>query len=533
LSVLAVTFECVSKQPAARKPAFRCTECGTTAPRWVGRCPECQAWGTLSENAPVPRAAVQAGAVSRPARPIGELDPEEARAKPTGVGELDRVLGGGLVPGSVVLLAGEPGVGKSTLLLDVAHRYAARGAQPALIVTGEESTAQVRLRAERTGSIHPALFLAAESDLAALLGHVDAVQPGLLVVDSVQTISTDTCDGAAGGVPQIRAVAAALIAVAKERGIATVLVGHVTKDGAIAGPRVLEHLVDVVLHFEGDRHSALRLVRATKNRFGAADEVGCFEMREDGIVGLADPSGLFLSDRPSAVAGTCVTVTLEGRRPLVTEVQALTMRGNGGTPRRAVSSLDSARVSMLLAVLARHDRAIRYGEHDVYAATVGGMAAHEPAADLAIAMALASAARDTPTPASLCAIGEVTLSGDVRRVSGLDRRLAEAARLGFTTALVPAGHTGDIVGPTAGGIRTIAVRTLAEAVGRVLVHTGHAPAEAQRPALRPVSELASEQVSSAWPGARSPAPVSELASEQVSSAWPGARSPAPVSGHTS
>ena len=209
--------------------------------------------------------------------------------------ELDRVLGGGLVPGSVVLLAGEPGVGKSTLLLEVAHRFAARGGERALIVTGEESTAQVRLRAERTGSIHPGLFIAAENDLSALLTHVDEVQPGLLVVDSVQTISTEASDGAAGGVPQIRAVAAALIAVAKSRGIATVLVGHVTKDGAIAGPRVLEHLVDVVLHFEGDRHSSLRLVRATKNRYGAADEVGCFEMREDGIVGLADPSGLFLS----------------------------------------------------------------------------------------------------------------------------------------------------------------------------------------------------------------------------------------------
>jgi DNA repair protein RadA/Sms len=486
LSAPAVTFECVTQAKAATKPAFRCSECGTSVARWVGRCPECQAWGTIGESGPQPRAAVRAGAVSAAARPIGELDPDEARARPTGVGELDRVLGGGLVPGSVVLLAGEPGVGKSTLLLDVAHRYAASAERPALIVTGEESTAQVRLRAERTGNVHPRLYLAAESDLAALLGHVEAVAPGLLVVDSVQTISTDACDGAAGGVPQIRAVAAALIAVAKQRGLATVLVGHVTKDGAIAGPRVLEHLVDVVLHFEGDRHSSLRLVRATKNRYGAADEVGCFEMAEDGIVGLADPSGLFLSDRRVPVAGTCVTVTLEGRRPLVTEVQALTTPGNGGSPRRAVSSLDSARVAMLLAVLARHDRQ-RYGEQDVYAATVGGMTAHEPAADLAIALALASAIRDQPIAPAVCAVGEVTLSGDVRRVGGLDRRLAEAARLGFGTALVPAAHDGEVLAPAGPAIRTIGVRTVADAIGTALALSGQPELTRRRPALRSVS----------------------------------------------
>jgi DNA repair protein RadA/Sms len=429
---------------------------------------------------------VQAGAVSAPARPIAELDPDEARARPTGLGELDRVLGGGLVPGSVVLLAGEPGVGKSTLLLDVAHRYAASAEQPALIVTGEESTAQVRLRAERTGSLHPRLFLAAESDLAALLGHVDAIAPGLLVVDSVQTISTDTCEGSAGGVPQIRAVAAALIAVAKQRGIATVLVGHVTKEGAIAGPRVLEHLVDVVLHFEGDRHSSLRLIRATKNRYGAADEVGCFEMHEDGIVGLPDPSGLFLSDRRAAVPGTCVTVTLEGRRPLVTEVQALTTPGHGGPPRRSVSALDTARVAMVLAVLARHDRAGRYVDQDVYAATVGGMRAQEPAADLAVALALASAVRDRPIAPALCALGEVTLSGDVRRVGGLERRLAEAGRLGFTTALVPAGHDREVVGPAGAGMRTVPVHTLADAIDAALSLSGHPELASRRTALRSV-----------------------------------------------
>jgi DNA repair protein RadA/Sms len=396
------------------------------------------------------------------------------------VGELDRVLGGGLVPGSVVLLAGEPGVGKSTLLLDVAHRFAA-GGQRALIVTGEESPAQVRLRAERTGAVHERLYLAAENDLSAVLTHVDDVAPGLLVVDSIQTISTDSVEGGSGGVPQIRAVAAALIAVAKQRGMAIVIVGHVTKDGQLAGPRVLEHLVDVVLHFEGDRHSSLRLIRATKNRYGAADEIGCFEMHEDGIVGLADPSGLFLSERTAAVAGTCVTVSIEGRRPLVTEVQALVARtSTGGSPRRAVTDLDPGRVAMLLAVLGRHT-GLRLGDQEVYAATVGGLSATEPAADLAVALALASAARDSPLPPTLCAIGEVSLSGDVRRVSALDRRLAEAARLGFTAALVPAGQAA-----TATDIRALPVATLAEALAQAAA-LGERHAAPRRAPLRSVA----------------------------------------------
>ena len=479
----------VTKPSGARAPAFRCVECGATALRWVGRCPECQAWGTVAEVGAATRRAVSAGPVSAPARPLAELDVGAAAACPTGVGELDRVLGGGLVPGAVVLLAGEPGVGKSTLLLDVAHRYASSSGRTALIVTGEESTAQVRLRAERTGNLAPGLFIAAENDLAALLTHVETVRPGLLVVDSVQTISTDAVDTAAGGVPQIRAVAAAVIAVAKQRGIATVLVGHVTKDGSVAGPRALEHLVDVVVHFEGDRHSALRLIRATKNRFGPADEVGCFEMREDGIVGLTDPSGLFLSDRAVAVPGTCVTVTVEGRRPLVTEVQALVNKTpGGGSPRRAVSNLDSARVAMLLAVLAVLARSVRLelGDHEVYAATVGGIAAHEPAADLAIALALASAAREAPIPATFCAIGEVSLSGDVRRVPALGRRLAEAARLGFTSALVPSAHAGEK--HDCAGLTTVPVATLGEAL-TALGNAGAQVRASRRTVLRAVAPL--------------------------------------------
>lgn len=360
-----------------------------------------------------------------------------ARARPTGVAEFDRVLGGGLVPGAVVLLAGEPGVGKSTLLLSVAQRYAA-GGRPALIVTGEESAAQVRLRADRTEAVHPDVFLAAETDLCAVLSHVDAVDPGLLVVDSVQTIGSPQVEGSAGGVTQVRAVTSALIAVAKQRDISVLLVGHVTKDGAIAGPRALEHLVDIVLHFEGERHSSLRLLRAVKNRYGPADEVGCFELHDSGIRGLADPSGLFLSRRDITVPGTCVTVTVEGRRPLVTEVQALVARSALASPRRAVSGLDSARVAMVLAIVERRG-AIRLGDNDVFTATVGGVRVTEPAADLALALAVASAATEVPVPSGLVAIGEVGLAGEIRPVSGVGRRVAEAVRLGFDRALVPVG----------------------------------------------------------------------------------------------
>jgi DNA repair protein RadA/Sms len=422
------------------KPGYRCGECGHTEAKWVGRCPECQAWGTIEEIG-VPRAALArlvAGTPGTPARPIAEVDVETARARQTGVSELDRVLGGGLVPGAVVLLAGEPGVGKSTLLLEVAFRWAARDGAggPSLYVTGEESAGQVRLRAERTGNVHDAMFLAAESDVATVLGHVDAVKPGLLVIDSVQTLSCAEVDGTQGGVTQVRAVTAALVALAKERGLPVVLVGHVTKDGSIAGPRVLEHLVDVVLQFEGDRHSTLRMVRGVKNRFGPADEVGCFELVDDGIVGVPDPSGLFLNRRDTGVPGTAVTVAVEGKRPLLGEVQALVAPSNLGTPRRAVSGLDSSRVAMALAVLERRGR-IRLGESDVFTATVGGMRIVEPAADLAVALAVASAARDFALPPDLVVLGEVGLAGEVRRVGGVRTRLAEAARLGFTRALIP------------------------------------------------------------------------------------------------
>jgi DNA repair protein RadA/Sms len=420
------------------KQAYRCAECGWQTSKWVGRCGECQAWGTVdvAGGAAKPARVVSPGPVSAPARPIGEVDVQAAQTAATGLDELDRVLGGGLVPGAVMLLAGEPGIGKSTLLLEVAALHAARGA--VLYVTGEESAEQVRLRADRVGAIAAKLYLAAETDLSAVLGQVDAVAPELLVVDSIQTIGSSEVDGAPGGVSQVREVAANLIRVAKERGITTVVVGHVTKDGSIAGPRVLEHLVDVVLYFEGDRHSRLRMIRAVKNRYGPTDELGCFDLSDKGIVGLPDPSGLFLTRQDKPAPGTCVTVTLEGRRPLVAEVQSLVAPSPLANPRRMTSGLDSSRVAMMLAVLQRRC-GIKLHDRDVYAATVGGVRLGEPSVDLAVALAVTGAANDLTLPSDLVAFGEVGLAGEVRGVQAARRRMSEAARLGYRRAIVPSG----------------------------------------------------------------------------------------------
>lgn len=441
---------------------FRCAECGWTTSKWVGRCGECQAWGTVAEAGAVRAATTTASAISpsQSAQPIGAVGVEVARSRPTGVEEFDRALGGGLVQGAVILLAGEPGVGKSTLLLDVAARWA-QDAGRALYVTGEESAAQVRLRAERTGAMADDLFLAAETDLGAVLGHVDDTKPTFLVLDSVQTVSSSDVDGAAGGVTQVREVAAALIRTAKERGIATILVGHVTKDGSIAGPRVLEHLVDVVLQFEGDRHSRLRMVRTVKNRYGPADEVGCFDLSDTGITSMPDPTGLFLSRHAAPVPGTCITVTLEGRRPLLGEVQALVAPSALATPRRANSGLDTSRVAMVLAVLERRG-GVRIGTSDVYTSTVGGARLSEPASDLAVMLAVASAAAGKPAPTGMVAMGEVGLAGEIRRVTGLQRRLAEAERMGFTSALVPADP-----GQVPPGLRVVEVADVAQALAAV------------------------------------------------------------------
>jgi DNA repair protein RadA/Sms len=450
----------MASKSTAKTNAYRCSECGWTAIKWVGRCGECQAWGTVSEIGAVTVRTTAATRVDRPAIPIGDVDARRAEARSTGVGEFDRVLGGGLVPGAVVLVAGEPGIGKSTLLLDVAAR-AGRGGQTVLYVSGEESAAQVRVRAERIEAMARTLFLAAETDLATVLGQIESTRPDLVIVDSVQTISSGDVEGAAGNVGQVREVAASLIQVAKARGIAVLLVGHVTKDGSIAGPRVLEHLVDVVVQFEGDRHSRLRLVRAVKNRYGPTDEVGCFDLSDVGIVGLPDPSGLFLTSRDLVVPGTCVTVTLEGRRPLVTEVQALLVETNAPSPRRTTSGLDGTRIAMILAVLDRRANQ-RVRQSDCYVSTVGGVRLAEPAADLAVALAMVGSITDTPLPQGTIAMGEVGLAGEIRAVTGIPRRLSEAARIGFRRAVVPRGSLGT--GPTPEGMDVREVSDIRQAV---------------------------------------------------------------------
>ncbi|MFE6735237.1 DNA repair protein RadA [Microbacterium sp. NPDC057650] len=413
-------------------PAFSCTECGWTTAKWVGRCGECQQWGTVVEQAAqtgiLRRIDAVAPTASRAARPITQITTTDAPRRSSGVGEFDRVLGGGIVPGAAILLSGEPGVGKSTLLLEVAAR-AARGGRRVLYASAEESAAQVRLRAERTGALHDELYLASETDLATILGHIDEVQPQLVIVDSVQTVSSSLSDGAAGMPGQVREVASTLIRIAKERDLPIVIVGHVTKDGQVAGPRMLEHLVDVVCHFEGDRQTSLRFIRALKNRFGPTDEVGCFEMTGAGIAEVPDPSGLFLS-QGAAEPGTCVAISLEGRRALPVEVQALTIAAKGPNPRRVVHGLDSSRVAMVLAILERR-AGIKAGEVDVYVSTVGGVRFTEPAADLAIAIAVAGSIQQFSVPRTVTAVGELSLAGEVRPVTQAAQRRSEAARLGY------------------------------------------------------------------------------------------------------
>ncbi len=461
----------------ARKPrsVHICSECGYSATKWLGRCPDCGSWGTLVESAAAPKGggagasavAAVSGAVptgltpTAPATPITKVSGSAAASVPSGIGELDRVLGSGVVPGSVVLMAGEPGVGKSTLLLEVASRWAGIGDRKALYVTAEESVGQVRVRAERTDALKETLFLAAESNLDVVFGHVEQIRPSLLIIDSVQTMHAPGVEGVAGGVAQSRAVTAALTTLAKTSGIPILLVGHVTKDGNVAGPRVLEHLVDVVLNFEGDRQSSLRMLRGIKNRFGATDEVGCFEQTADGIREVPDPSGLFLSHRGQTPDGSAVTVAMDGVRPLLAEVQSLTVDPVAKNPRRVVTGLDTNRVPMVLAVLqARAGE--RTNEKDAYVATVGGVRITETATDLAVALATWSSLHQQPLPPKTVVIGEVGLAGELRRVPNLGRRLAEAARLGYEYAVVPAGEL-----PAVPGLRVAQAATLREAIGLV------------------------------------------------------------------
>lgn len=443
----------------------RCGQCGHTESKWLGQCPVCQAWGSMAEETaprPSPRAHSLAGngratPPSRPARPIREVSLDAELRAPTGLSELDRVLGGGFVPGSVTLFGGEPGAGKSTLLLQAADALA-RSGKTVLYISAEESPGQVRLRAERLQTLCERLLLASETDLDIVAGLVDAHGPDVLLVDSIQTVRDPQTPGAAGGIAQVRECAAALVRCAKQRGMACVLVGHVTKDGHLAGPRVLEHLVDTVCELDGDRHHSLRLLRATKNRYGPVGEVGCFDMTAEGMIGIADAGRLFLGEAPEGTAGVAVTLALEGRRPLACEVQALTAPTNQVNPRRVASGLDAARLSLLVAVLDRRAE-VRLRDQEVYASSVGGVRLSEPAVDLALCLAIASAAADRAVPRDLVSLGEVGLAGELRLVTQTERRLAEAARLGFSRALLPAAYDG----PTS-GLRLHRASGLAEAL---------------------------------------------------------------------
>lgn len=458
---------------------YVCTECGWNGPKWYGRCPECGQWGTVEEfhearpaaksrtAAPGRTSRTQAQAVvgEGTVKPISEVGTESVARIPTGFGEFDRVLGGGIVPGSVVLVAGEPGIGKSTLLLETAGNVARTNPDgTVLYLSGEESQAQVRMRASRIDAVQDNLLLASTTDLATVLGLIAQEHPRLAIVDSAQTIVSQDVDGISGGSTQVREVASALIDTAKTLDIPIVLVGHVTKDGSIAGPRTLEHLVDVVCQFEGDTQTALRMLHAVKNRFGPTDEVGCFDMSGEGIEEVTDPSGLFLSASQETVDGTCVTFTLDGHRSLPIELQALVTKSVLPTPRRAVNGVDRNRLAMLTAVLYRHGK-VNLLANDVYVSTIAGASAKEPACDLAIVAALASAATGTPIARSTCAIGEISLTGQVRPVPQLTHRLNEAARLGFTRAVVPATRSSKRRGGSAPkGIELVEVTSLRDAL---------------------------------------------------------------------
>jgi DNA repair protein RadA/Sms len=423
---------------AKTRSTYRCAECGSEGPQWTGRCAGCGAWNTIVEEwtAPAPPPSAYALAPASRALPIADVESEGWAPRPVGLGELDRVLGGGLVAGSVTLLGGEPGIGKSTLLLQALSAMA-RSGTTCLLACAEESAQQVRMRAARLGALEPKLWLVAETDLSAILAHAAELRPDVLVVDSIQTVFDPELSSAPGSVAQVRECAHRLVRAAKDGNRATILVGHVTKDGALAGPRVLEHVVDTVLSFEGERHHALRLLRAVKHRFGPTSELGLFEMTDDGLIGVPDPGRLFLSDRQAGAPASVVVPTLEGHRPLVVELQALVAKAQFTMPRRSAQGLDSGRLAMVCAVLEERGR-VQLSGADVYTLAVGGMRIVEPGADLALAVAMVSSVLDRAVPADLVVCGEIGLCGELRQVGQTGRRLAEAARLGFRRAIVPA-----------------------------------------------------------------------------------------------
>lgn len=425
--------------PKART-VWRCQQCGQSAPKWLGRCPDCGEFGTFVEEVeePASRSGGAAARVARPPEALRDVASSEQDRMPTGIGELDRVLGGGLVGGSLVLLGGEPGIGKSTLLLQAADALT-RAGRSVLYVCGEESCAQVKMRADRIGADSGEVRLLPEVDMAVVEAAVDAERPDVLVVDSVQTAYDPELAGAPGSVGQVRASTARLMRLAKDRGVTTLIAGHVTKDGTIAGPRVLEHMVDTVLYFEGDRDHAFRIVRAVKNRFGSASEIGVFEMGETGLAGVGQPSAALLTQRTDGVPGSVVMALVEGSRPLLVEIEALVSASYLQMPRRLATGVDSSRLLRVLAVLERRAR-LAFGSHDVYVSVAGGVRVAEPAVDLPLALALASALEDVPVRADVVAFGEIGLTGEIRPVAHAEARLREAERMGFRAAVagVPA-----------------------------------------------------------------------------------------------
>ncbi|MEY8689428.1 MAG: DNA repair protein RadA [Leptothrix sp. (in: b-proteobacteria)] len=424
---------------AKEKNLYTCRECGGTNPKWLGKCPHCNAWNTLEETIAEPAGGgskntrFQALAKSQPVMTLSEIEAADVARTPTGLEELDRVLGGGIVEGGVVLIGGDPGIGKSTLLLQAVDALSAQ--MPVLYVTGEESGAQVALRAHRLGLSGQRVRVLAEINLEKILATIEVEKPAFCVIDSIQTLYSDQLNSAPGSVAQVRECAAQLTRSAKSGGCTVVLVGHVTKEGTLAGPRVLEHIVDTVLYFEGDTHSSFRLIRAFKNRFGAVNEIGVFAMTERGLKGVANPSAIFLSTHAEPVPGSCVLVTLEGTRPLLVEIQAL-VDGGGPSPRRLSVGLERDRLAMLLAVLHRH-AGVSCADQDVFVNAVGGVRISEPAADLAVLLAIQGSLRGRPLPKGFFAFGEVGLAGEVRPAPRGQERLREAAKLGFSIALVP------------------------------------------------------------------------------------------------
>ena len=450
------------------KTLFYCTECGNETAKWAGKCPACGAWNTIVEQPELPKGvgkggSARVGLTRRRACPVTDLSSDEEIRFPTGMGELDRVLGGGAVKGSLVLVGGAPGIGKSTLMLQICSKLCEFSR--VLYISGEESEHQLKLRAKRLHVENSQLLVLSETNLGDVLESVNTEQPDVLIVDSIQTLYNDALDAAAGSISQVKDCTMALMQVAKGQGITVFVIGHVNKEGSIAGPKVLEHMVDCVLYFEGDQHTSYRILRAAKNRFGATNEIGVFEMQDEGLAEVENPSEMLLSGRPDDAPGTCVACVMEGARPVLAELQALVVTSAGGNPRRTSNGFDYNRAAMLLAVLEKRG-GLKVSACDAYLNIVGGLYLDEPAADLAAVIALASSYLDRPVPGDLAAIGEVGLTGELRSVNQLAQRVSEVHRLGFRKCVVPAHRANTIKAPT--GLTVIPARNIGEAIRAAL-----------------------------------------------------------------